>query len=30
MRLADDRRRSAGPEGFVELEPEYDVEREGH
>jgi transcriptional regulator GlxA family with amidase domain len=30
MRLADDRRRGAGPEGCVELEPECDVEREGH
>jgi hypothetical protein len=30
MRLADDRRRGAGPEGLVELEPECDVERERH
>ncbi len=30
VRLPDDRRRSAGPEGLVELEPERDVEREGH
>jgi AraC-like DNA-binding protein len=30
MRLADDRRRGTGPEGFVDLELECDVEREGH